>query len=154
MLAAGMGFLGDDILRVIDGKLAVPSFPLMKLSPDAAGRSGLNARGERLHPESEKLGIRTDESFVSSLTPLSRVYVLERGSNQRLEPIRGAEAVIELIRHTYAASVLHLSGDLGDHFDNVTKLARTVQVKRLVTGRLRDLDRLPNLVESDLAQDP
>ena len=56
------------------------------------------------------------------------------------------DVFVELVRHSYAASLLRETGTETAHFPQCTSLARAGLVRRLVLGG--SLERLPEVIEA------
>jgi hypothetical protein len=107
MEARGHRLLTDDVLALqLAGRgrspLAWPSFPQMKLSPDAVEALGEdpNALGQIL-PGYEKLRRLPLGAFTGDAVPLRCLYVLEPGDEPSINPLSKVNAVLELLCHSY-----------------------------------------------------
>jgi hypothetical protein len=159
--ARGHGIAADDIVAVDvrgdqDTPLVYPGFPQVKLWPDAA--AALLGRSPdalpRIHSRSAKRAHCTIENFPDSPLPLQAIYVLAGGGRQAIEDLPPQEALVELLRHSYGARLLH-GIRTSAHFRDCVKVAAGVAVRRLETQRsLEALPDLVRLVESDLAGCP
>jgi hypothetical protein len=155
--AAGHRVVDDDVLAAdTDGTvpLAIPGFPRLKLYPDVAAHFGADvARLPRLHPRLGKLGRAVIPRFAPAPLPLRRLYVLAEGDTVALEPLAPGDALVEMIRHAYGASLLR-AAVAGRHFQQCGVVARRVPARRLWRPRaLAELPRLVRQVERDLADD-
>jgi len=136
---------------------AVPSFPQFKLFPEAA-RASLGDDPNKL-PQLisgfEKRGRRVAERFSPRPVPLSRVYILDRGSEFGIEPIPAQERFVHLFRHSYVARIFgtSLKGPAASsHFLQCVGLAARVPVYRLRRPfSLAELPGAARMVEEDLA---
>lgn len=99
-LFANCPMVSDDVaaLYVIDGQPYVAGGPpLMKLSPELASVFDHASIIPIPHPESGKVKVQVNNSFVAGLVPVAGVVVLERdrkalGGSLEIEPLTGAEA--------------------------------------------------------------
>lgn len=156
LYARGHGLVADDVTVVdLDGNdpKVFPGFPQLKLWPDTAVSLGRKPETlPRLHSQIEKRACRVMNSGPPVSMPLRRIYVLDEGTDHAIEPIGGQDALVELVRHSYAARLIQqVNASL--HFLQCANLANKVPVRRL--KRLRSLSALPELaqiVEEDLAQ--
>lgn len=114
----------------------VPSFPQLKLLPEAAAF----ALGDcpenlpRLASGYEKRARRNIERFVEAPLPLGAVYQLARGQEVAAQPLGLQEALKQLITHTYFAqgSYQLLQGQPGAvHFQQCMEIIRNVPIYRL-----------------------
>lgn len=153
LYARGHGVLADDVtaVRVEEhGVTVLPGIPRLKLWPDAAAALGL-ALDElpRIHPSLEKRAVRAERGFAAVPLPLTRAYVLASGEQHDLEPLRPQEALVELIRHSYGASLLRLA-EPAFHFRQCAAVAGRIRLFRLrVQRELSALSALASLVEED-----
>ncbi len=156
--ARGHGIVADDLVAVdveaADGPIAHPGFPQLKLFPQAAAQLDANPDElPRLMPDFDKRARRVPDRFPDVALHLLRIYVLQDGDAERIEPLASQQAFIEIVRHSYALVMLRASGSESAHFRQAVRLTASVPVQRLV--RRRSIDALPNvvpLVEADLAR--
>ena len=78
--------------------------------------------------------------------PLTRVYVLSDGPEIGAEVLGEQEAFLELVRHSYAASLLRDSGTEHAHFQQCSSLAAMGSVRRLTLGG--SIERIPELIRA------
>jgi hypothetical protein len=138
--------VADDFIAVaaepkITGPLLIyPGFPQLKLWPEAAASTGADPdQLPLLRPDLEKRARRLDTGFADHPLPLSRLYVLDEGETIGIEPLDGQAALVELVRHSYAAKALPRL-DASGHLRQCAVVLRHVLVRRL--RRPRDLDAL------------
>lgn len=155
--ARGGGIVADDVTAVrVEGGIptVVPGFPQLKLWPEVAVFLGDDVETlPRLRPQLEKRARRVTDRFSPDCLPLRRIYVLSEGMPHKIEPLRPGEALVELLRHSYAVRLLEITGTASAHFVQCAHLANRVPVCRL--RRQRSLAALPDLarlVEEDLAR--
>ncbi len=143
-LEAGYPLLSDDILP-IELELGTPcarsAYPQMRMWPGEATRFVGTASGlPRVHPELEKRRISVGSGgfgrFDGRPRPLSRIYLPQRTdlgpSSTRVRPAPPAEAVIELVRHSFVADLIADHHDLvSQRIETLGRLAATVPVRRL-----------------------
>ena len=156
---SGRPLVADDVLAVDlrSGSPVVPrAFPQVKLWPESVEALGIEPHTLRtIHPALDKRALRAGEGFDDGTLPLTRLFVLSDGPDVRVEVIEEQEAFIELVRHSYAASLLRDSSTETAHFEQCSALARAGLVRRLVLGG--SLARVPEVirtVEEDLAPAP
>lgn len=156
MHARGHPLVTDDLLPIDlqdpDRLLVHPGFPQLKLMPEAAAQLTADPDSlPKLHPDFEKRAHAARERFPRHPLPLARIYILESGDDDAIEPIAPQQRFIELVRHSYLAQVLSATGEAADHFRQVVALAQRVPVLRL--RRRRQLAALPDaalMIEREL----
>ncbi len=157
MHTRGHAIVADDVLAIeladVNHPVVHPGFPQLKLWPEAAATLGDAPEAlPRLHPRLEKRARRDARGFPQIALLLERIYVLAEGTHQEIEPLRPAEAFVELVRHSYVARLLKATGAASLHFDQCGVLANAVPVRRLQTPRsLALLPDLARIIERDLA---
>jgi len=109
--------VSDDVaaLHVIDGQAYIAGGPpLMKLSPEFAAVFDGATLSAIPHPESDKLKVQTNHSFLSGLLPLAGIVVLERDESVptgglEIEPLTGTAAFMgaaeAIYRHEMALAM-------------------------------------------------
>lgn len=158
LYAAGHSVVADDVMAVqVDARggrpIVFPGFPQLKLWPEAAA-SSLGDTPETLpqiHPRMDKRARRVVRQFPSSSLPLSRIYILDEGETNEIEPLRPQDALMQLIGHSYCAGLIR-GTDSGPHFLQCASVVNNVAVAYLKRYRsLSSLSNLVRLVEEDLA---
>lgn len=156
--AGGHGIVADDIVAVdlaaAGGPIAHPGFPQLKLFPEAAAQ--LDERPEdlpRLMPDFDKRARRVVNQFPQGPVLLARIYVLQDGEREAIEPLGMQEAFMQVVRHTYVLPMLRASGTEAAHFHQAVRLVRLIPVQRLVRRRSIDvLSAVVGIVEADFAR--
>jgi hypothetical protein len=155
LVRAGASLLVDDVVAIDQAGASprvLPGAPYLRLMPES-----LLALGEdptqlpRLRLDHEKRLQEHHGSAGESPVSLGAVYVLGVGPAVEVEPIAPADALAELLRHSYCADLLPRRG-LAEHFSRCAALAAAAPVRRL--GRPQALGRLTDLaarVRDDLA---
>ena len=132
--------------------MVAPGFPQLKLWPDTIGSVGASAEAlPRVHPRLDKRACRAARGFPRVCLPLTHIYVLDRETGHAIEPLAKQDALIELVRHSYAVRLLQQT-NASLHFSRCASVAARLPVRRL--KRLHSLSSLPELgriVENDLA---
>lgn len=157
--ARGHSVVADDVVAVqVDSDNGGPStvwpgFPQLKLWPEASASLGIPPESLlSLHHSYIKQARRVEENFSLAPLPLKRLYILAESDAQSIEPLPPQEAVIELVRHSYATCLLSTEPG-GVHFSRCANLAKRLPVHRLNRPRsLDELPRLAQLVEQDVLQ--
>lgn len=155
LYAQGHGLVADDVVpvQVSDSPTVPPAFPQLKLWPGIADhlRDGLPTAG--FGPDAGKYLLRAERGFPRTALPLACVYVLDEGDAVRVEPLRPREALLELLRHSYAARLLTATGTAASHLLQCGELVRRVPVFRLCRqGSLASLTEMAQQVERHQAQ--
>ncbi len=162
-LAAGHPMLADDIVAVERGERvwrARPGYPQLRLSPAAARRfAGPHVELAPVYPGFEKRRLpatATPGGHWPRAAPLGGLYLLERGTGGEgpsCLPLPPGQALIELVRHSFAARVVEALGLQPARLARLARLVGEVPFSRLLVPD--GLDRLPEVcgtVEADLSR--
>lgn len=147
--ARGYSLVTDDVLVLEeqpDGPpLVLPSYPQLKLWPDALAQAMQRVPDglPRVHPAIEKRVARLPNGVDRPL-PLAALFALRPGEAIQIRPLRGQEAFLELLLHTYTRVLLEQTRTSARHLQQVGHLARYVPV--LALERPPGLDLLPDVV--------
>lgn len=140
MLAAGHAFLTDDLLALTlrdDAVLAQPGYPMVRLWPDQIDHFVGTGRDLPLvHPAFSKRRVpvgTTFGMFQPTATRLRRVYLpsRRRAGGVSIEPLRGSEALLELVRHSFLREAVHGLGLAPVRFRLLAGVLQTVGVRVL-----------------------
>jgi hypothetical protein len=150
----GNAVLSDEVVAIHAGEgvpLVYASCPLLRLMPEVISSLGGNYTIlPKVHPAEDKRIQMAERNFSPGPHPLRRIYILEQGSMIEIRPINIQEAIVELIRHSYAASLLKTSG-ASSHLNQCSKLIEQVPIKRLKKKNdLRLLPEIVQMIEADL----
>ncbi len=160
LLAAGHRLIADDIVAFdrTDGAQLLPAFGQVKLSSAALAR--LDPRRVTVRPQVhaaiDKHRVLIPADQVAPVTPVARIYAIERGSALAVTPLPTPAAIALLMRFAYVARFGGdgLAGDAAArHFRQVVALAQRGVLRRLVVPD--GLDRLPAVIkaiEEDVAR--
>lgn len=144
----GYSLLTDDVMAIqMDGPslLVVPSFPEVKLLPDAAAAVGIiDESVPMLQSLSYKSIQRLDQHFATHPIPLTHLYILRVGEVRDISPVPGPLAFTELIQHSRATKTMADQVFMKQHFYQCSALVKTVPFSYL--QRPRSLEQLPALV--------
>lgn len=151
----GYPMVCDDILAVKaneEGLQVFPGFPRLKVWPAVATYLKIEEESlSPLQPATEKLGRSVLEKFSPGPLPLHRMYVLTEGASVAIQALPPQEALIELVRNTFAVRFLYPKGSPA-HFARCSQIVASVPVCRL--SRPNSLAAIPLLVtavEKDIA---
>jgi hypothetical protein len=144
---AGHTLLCDDTAALewqLNPVLVHPAIPHLRAHEDTLANLGENADGlQRVTKEMSKW-LLPARKFGSGPLPLDRVYVLTSGDDFAVEPLGRAEAMMELLRHTYYAEQFAGLFGVAQQMRMAGTLAMHLPVVRL--KRPKVWERLPELV--------
>ncbi|HIK29959.1 MAG TPA: serine kinase [Oscillatoriales cyanobacterium M59_W2019_021] len=147
--AKGYPLLTDDVMALRMDRtqpIVFPSFPQVKLWPDAAKSIGHDpSQLPFLNSQSEKLAHKLTNGFVRDALPLKRLYVLGVGTHHEIISLQPQQAFVELVRHSRTITLLNDSLFLGNHLQHCTKLIEQVPIALL--NRCKSLAAIPELIE-------
>ncbi len=146
LMQAGYPLLTDDILPVEQSHgafLGRPGYPQMRLWPDEAHYFlGRYQDLELVHPSYSKrrvpVGPPAFGTFCPESKPLACLYLPQRRSAAEgdteieITPVSRRDALIELVRHSFAASIVEQLGLQQQRLDLFAQMVRLVPVRRLV----------------------
>jgi hypothetical protein len=162
LVAAGAELVSDDVLALDDRAATVsvrPSYPLVKLTPESAALFGPREFPPlpEFFPGQSKRAVVVGRGgvgrFAGESSPLSALYLLDRRvavEKVAIEPVSPRDAVVHLIRQSYAPRLVEALGLAPRRLDFLARLAGGVPTRRLVYPS--GLDRLPE-VHAALAAD-
>lgn len=154
--AKGYSILTDDVMGITDSEppTVIPSFPQVKLWPDAAALIGHAPESlPLLHSHTAKLAHHLTDGFIQTPLPLKRIYVLDFGDRHEIIPLPPQDSFVELVRHSRAVSLLTAPEFVSSHLSQCASLVKNVPICCL--KRQRSLAALPDLVklvEEDIAR--
>lgn len=145
----GYSLLTDDVMAIdLSGEkpMVIPSFPQVKLLPDAATAIGHNLDSlPLLHHQSPKLAHQLSDGFLQTPLPLKHLYVLEMGTHPEIVPLNPQDSFVELVRNSRAVTLLNAPEFSKDHLHQCSRLFQEVPISAL--KRQRDLAALPDVVK-------
>lgn len=154
-MQSGYPVITDDVLAVrfkSGHPEVVPSYPIIKLLPDAIQALGHNADElPLLHASSHKRIQTFDYEQLQDTYPLERIYLLSKGDHHTIQPLIAIEALVTLVNQSRAAKNLIDPSAKKLHFQQcaeLTKLNRVFRLRR--KPGLEDLSEIVKLVETDL----
>jgi energy-coupling factor transporter ATP-binding protein EcfA2 len=144
----GYQLVADDVMAVqfnVSQPHAIPSFPEVKLLPDAAVAVGAATDTlSTLHALSYKNVQRLNERFATVPVSLKQLYVLRIGEANHIEPLARAQAFTELVQHSRAIKVEMARQHTIQHFQQCSALANQLPMAYLC--RPPSLEQLPQLI--------
>ena len=146
MMQAGMPLLTDDLLPVERTEGAFfgrPGYPAMRMWPEQVKHFVGNDKGfETVHPLFDKrrvpVGIDGFGTFHATPQALGCIYVPERRDPQRFsmeitfKTIPPGEAVIELVRHSFVASIVQALNDHSTRLSFFSSLLQQAPLRRVI----------------------
>jgi hypothetical protein len=162
MMRFGGALLADDlaVLEEDEGELRVrPAYPWMRMWPDEADHFlGHSADLPLVHPDLAKrwtaVGPGGFGDFSPCPLPLTAVYVAQRredgetGSAVEMYDLSRTDALIELVRHSFAPELLEASGLQPRRLNALARLVQRIPVRRLVYPS--GFNRLPEVAAAVL----
>ena len=142
-MQAGYSLLTDDVLlieQVGSQLLGRPGYPQMRMWPDHARHFVGNSQLEQVTPHIDKrripVGASGFGSFCKRQRPLACIYLpVRRNSPQenviKKSAIKGAEALIELIRHSFVGPIVESLGWQSRRLGVLSQLVREVPLFQL-----------------------
>lgn len=145
----GYSLLTDDVMAIdLSGEqpMVIPSFPQVKLLPDAATAIGHDIDSlPLLHPDSPKFAHQLSNGFLQTPLPLKQLFVLEMGPKLEIVPLSPQESFVEMVRNSRAVALLNAPEFSSNHLQQCTRLFQQVPICAL--KRQRDLAALPDVVK-------
>jgi hypothetical protein len=144
----GYRLITDDVMAIdLETPIpqVIPSFPEVKLLPDAMAAIGSGVDEMRLHSLSHKQIQRLEHRFALGPVPLKHLFVLQAGECNHIHSLPRSKAFPELIQHSRATKSLRDPNFRLQHFHQCSRLAKEVPMAYL--ERPRSLDQLPQLIE-------
>jgi hypothetical protein len=165
LLQDGASLLSDDITVVEANETGFqlrPGYPSMRLRFDQVDYFlGPNKALARSLPNLDKaiipIGTKGWAQFEKNSQTPTRFYILERKPlNQpaiaEILPLKPAEAVIALVRHSFVRHLPFLTGTAAQRLDFLHQLASQAQVKRLIySSGYENLQTVCKVIQRDLA---
>ncbi|GAB4550747.1 MAG: HPr kinase [Pleurocapsa sp.] len=150
LVLRGHQFITDDVLAIdLSGNepLVFPSFPQLKLCPDAVETMGKNPETlPRIMPQVNKRQYKLNQDFSTRPIPLQTIYLLNKGASLSIDKIPTGKLILPLLAHSYGARFGKKLLALGEakHFLQCTDLANQVNIYSL--KRPSDLSLLTDIV--------
>ena len=130
-------FITDDVLAIDlsrDRPLVYPSFPQLKLCPDAVVAMGKDPETlPRVMSQTTKRQYRPDRNFNTDSVTLQSIYLLNKGAELQINKIAAQDSILPLLAHSYGARFGKELLELGEaeHFLQCTQLANRVGIYSL-----------------------
>ena len=136
----GFKVIADDVCVVsfnLDGRPCTsPGLPRLRLWADALQLMGRDLQGlsrSFLSDEHEKFDVPMDAaSSARSQLPLAAIYLLDRGSEFSIVPLRGIEAADAVFANTYRGGYLAKTSAQKQHWESAVRLVRGTPVFRAI----------------------
>lgn len=122
-----------------------PSFPEVKLLPDAADVLQVSDQTSLRQPLGYKQTQRLDAQFTTQPVSLRQFYVLRLGEQHQIEPMSQTQSFVELIQHSRAIKTLRDPSVRVQHFHQCSELVKVVPMGYL--KRPRSLEQLPQVIQ-------
>lgn len=149
LVGRGHEFLSDDVAALqpaLDPVRAYPGFARIRLMPEVVARLGhVPERLEPIYRGHAKLSLPVDARLPFEGVPLARIYVLEQGRVERIEPALPHAALIAVVDQVRVPRMLHAVLSTHGLMSACAAVVERVPVFRL--RRPRDLARLEQLAE-------
>ena len=151
----GYRILTDDVMAINtnqDSIYVIPSIPEIKLRSDSSNLIGYPAGTlSPLHPMTQKKVYKIESGFSSEPITLKKIYVLDKGQQNKIQPLSSQDSFIELVKHTRAVKTLKSQNLEQAHFKKCAKIAEKIAISRLIRKfTLSELPYLVSLIEDDL----
>jgi hypothetical protein len=156
----GERVLGDDIAPLVDCGAhfeVQPSYPRIRLWPESVKFLFGSADAlPRISSSWDKRFLQLDcDGFSNQPLPLAAIYLIgnrEEAAAPRIEPIERRDALLALVRNSYAGRLLDRA-QRGREFELLARLVETVQVRRLIPSRdPTRIEALCELITADISQ--
>jgi hypothetical protein len=148
----GYSILADDVCAINTQNQVMPSYPQIKLCPDAADNLGISNL-KKVSPKIEKLVVPLGKQFYKEFLPINAIYLLQIQENNTFyfEPVLGMEKLKMLFSNIYR--FIFLAGLKKDKFFlkqsmHLAKNLNLVKVRR--PGQGFQLDKLVDMIEHNL----
>lgn len=137
---AGFRVIADDVCVVSFGPegcpYAAPGLPRLRLWAEALELMGRGSEGLNrsfLSDEHEKFDVRIDAtSAAPAQIPLAAIYLLDRGSEFSIVPLRGIEAADAVFANTYRGEYLAKTSGQKQHLESAVRLVHGTPVFRAI----------------------
>ena len=157
-MLSGVRPLTDDIAAVSpdEGSHAVAAGPpWLRIWPEGAQGLGIDARSlEPIYPGQEKRRLPFDMAMPEA-TPIARIYVLVGADRTEVRDLAPTQALIAMIRHSFAVEVLERTESQDWHLEACRALVRAVPIRELhvLADGSAPGSEVVDLVEQDLRRD-
>lgn len=136
----GLKVIADDVCVISfgsDGRpYAAPGVPRLRLWADALQLTGRDSEGlsrSYLNDEDEKFDLPMDAaSSARTQMRLAAIYLLDRGSEFSIVPLRGIEGADAVFANTYRGEYLAKTSGQKQHWESAVRLVRGTPVFRAI----------------------
>jgi len=159
--AQGYQFLADDIVAIdfdhSGHPIVLSGFPQFKLWADAVLAIGDNPEMlPRVHPQVDKRSHRINDRFAQTKSPLKQIYVLQHGTDIRIQRLNPQQTILHLIANSYMSrfgNQMLQGAEAANHLRQCIALAKQIPICALQRPRsLELLPRITQLIETDLVE--
>jgi hypothetical protein len=153
----GYSVITDDVLAIQfkDGiPIVVPSYPFIKLLPDAVAALGHDVETLPLLNRTTTKRIQTFEnSYLQSAYPLGKIYVLAISDRHEVQDCSSTEVLLNLVNHSRALNALTDLDSKKRHFQQCSNIVKSKPISILYRKPgLDELSEIVRQVEADLAR--
>jgi preprotein translocase subunit Sss1 len=154
-MQCGYSVITDDVLAIqfeTGHPTVIPSYPVIKLLPDAVKALGNEADElSLLYQSSHKRVQGFNYDHLEAAYPLQKIYALSIGDRHKVETLSSTETLFTLVNQSRAVKNLIAPDAKKLHFQQCAELAKTKCVFRLCRKPgLDELAEIVKLVETDL----
>lgn len=153
----GYSVITDDVLAIQfkDGiPIVIPSYPFIKLLPDAVAALGHDVETFPLLNRTTTKRMQTFEnSYLQDTYPLGKIYFLAISDRHELQDCSSTEALLNLVNHSRALNALTDPDSKKQHFQQCSDIVKFIPFS--ILHRKPGLDELSVIVrqvESDLSR--
>lgn len=151
----GYSVITDDVLAIQfqDGiPVVIPSYPFIKLLPDAMAALGHDAETLPLLNRTTTKRMQTFEnSSLQDTYPLRKIYVLAIGDRHEVQDCSSTEALLNLVNHSRALNALTDPDSKKRHFQQCSDIVKSKPISILHRNPgLDELSAIVRQVEADI----
>ena len=149
-LQEGYRLLSDDVLPICTKKrppVAYPSHPFVKAKEDTLIESEKSKKKYQKNELSGKSEIPFIEEFSVRKREIIKIYIIEEEFKKKneVQKIKNSEQIFELMKHTWANSLVSSPEDRKEHLKLSKKLSQKIDVK--VLSRRKSIENLKSVIE-------
>lgn len=152
----GYSILADDICAINSENLVIPSFPRIKLCPDAAQKLQIDTcQLDTIMPNVNKFSIALGEQFCLTTPKIKMVYVLETHDQENImiSPLIGIKKLEALINNLYCKQYLTEQISTNNTVKQCMHIGSQINIACITRPKKGfKLDELVNTIEADFIQ--